>query len=331
MIITIILFFFIVIPRQISSIECTYSDQPFEYHLDQFNDEDFREKLNSYPSYDYLDDNSVMCHVEIYIDYQTRQIIISFADSFDWWQLDEGEGRLDFLIMFTPEYIGGEFYNVLEYACFNQDQCDRNFVFNQIQWLRMANYTAFQSQLTTKLLNNSSKTEKCFIDQRNTQNCSNGICLSKYSHYHKSYFFECLQNPGAVIEVHITTNMIVEEDSPNDYHVEQNQIVRYTCKFDQCNSQAFTDSLVKIVDSWFSIAGMRDGFLALYQPEKPTTFIESNQTISHSSTEDSSSTRMTSTTRRPPSNTARKSFYWTINLFFIYFFSSFYLMTCAFN
>ena len=311
--------FFFVIPQQIYGIDCTYSEQPFEYPLDHFNYEDFCEKLNFYPSYDYIDDNTKMCRVEIYVDYQTRQFIISFADSFDWSRLDEGEGRLDFLIMFTPEYIDGEFYNVLEYACFDVDHCDKNFVLSHIQWLREGNYTRFQSQLQSMLLNNSSKTEKCFIDQRNTLNCSNGICLGKYSHYHKNYFFECHQNPGAVIEVHITTNMIVEEDSVDDFHVEQNQIVRYTCKFNQCNSPTFTDSLVKIVENSFSIREMREGFLALYQPGKQTTSNASNQTIFQTSTEHSISSMTTRTTPKPPLNTAKKSFYLTINLFFMFF------------
>lgn len=311
---------FLVIPQQIYGIECMYSEQPFEYHLDDFNYEDFCEKLSSYPSYDYADDNAMMCRVEIYVDYQTRQFIISFAYSFESSRLDEGEGRLDFLIMFTPEYMDGEFYNVLEYACFDVDHCDKNFVLSHIRWLGEANYTRFQSQLKSMLFNNSSKTEKCFIDQRNTLNCSNGICLGKYSHYHKSYFFDCHQNPGAVIEVHITTNMIVEEDSVDDFHVEQNQIVRYTCKFNQCNSQTFTDSLVKVVENSFSIEAMRDAFLLLYQPGKQTTSNASNQTTLQTSTEYSISSMMTRTTQKPPLNMAEKSFYLTINLFFMFFF-----------
>ena len=315
------LFISLTIPEKSLAIECMYSEQSLEYSLDYFNYEDFEREVNGFPSYDYIDDNVKMCRTEIYVDYQTRLLIISFADTFEWSRLDEGEGRFDFLIMFTPETVDGEFYNVLEYACFDFDQCDKYFVLNHIRWLANVNYTNFQRQLRSTLVKNTTKTDKCYVDQRNVLNCSTGVCLGKYSYYHKNYFFECHQNPGAVIEVHITTYMIVEENPPDDISVEQNQIVRYTCKFNQCNSQAFTDALVKVVENYFSITPMREAFLLLYQQRGQTTWNSTNETILQTSTAffSSSPSVITTMSSESPLNTAKKFSYLTINLFVSFF------------
>ncbi|CAF2792494.1 unnamed protein product [Rotaria sp. Silwood2] len=52
-----------------------------------------------------------------------------------------------------------EFYNVLEYACYDQDQCNKLFVHHHIHWLKQVNYTNFQTHLRSILVNSYNHTE----------------------------------------------------------------------------------------------------------------------------------------------------------------------------
>ena len=135
-------------------IFCIYSEKSFELSLDNFNYDEFKMEINDFPVYDYKDNNIDKCRVEIYIDYKSRLAAVSFGDSFPWSQLNHGEGRLDFLIMFHENNAETEFYNVLEYACYDQDQCNKLFALNHIQWLRQINYTLFEFHLRSLLFSN---------------------------------------------------------------------------------------------------------------------------------------------------------------------------------
>jgi hypothetical protein len=155
------------IPKEIFGIDCVYSDESFELELDDFNYDKFKTEINNFSSYDYTDDNIDMCRVEIYIDYKSRKLIISFADSFNWSPLDDGEALLNFLIVFNENNTEPDFYNVLEYACYDQNQCNKLFVFNHIHWLKQVNYTKLQTQLKSLLFNNSNQTGKTFFSSFN--------------------------------------------------------------------------------------------------------------------------------------------------------------------
>lgn len=155
-----LLFFFLllllIIPGDIVGIYCVYSEGSIEFKLDNFNSTRFENEINAIPTFDYKDDNIDMCRIEIYIDYQSRDLIISFADSFDWSELDDGEERLDFLIMFNKSHDQGEYY-VLEYACFDESQCEKIFLFNNINWIQHINYTVFKQNLKDLLFQNSNQ------------------------------------------------------------------------------------------------------------------------------------------------------------------------------
>ncbi|CAF1095018.1 unnamed protein product [Rotaria magnacalcarata] len=237
----------------------------FTWPLDDFNDDKLQEKINDFPVYDYKDDNVDMCKVEIFIDYTSRLLIISFGDSFEWKQLDHGEGRLDLLIMFNESNTDADIYHVLEYSCYDRNKCNELFVFNHIHWLRQANYTSFQTNLRSILFNNSDKTESCFNDKVHLLNCSSNVCSGKYSTYHKNYFFQCHQNSKASVEVHIITNMIViEENYSNDIYIGEYRIISYTCKFNQCNNQFLTDKLIDIVEKEYQLLSMKKILLESY-------------------------------------------------------------------
>lgn len=158
MILVLLLLLLLNIPKELFGIYCTYSEEPYDWKLDNFNDEEFKKKIDELPSYDYEDYNVDMCRVEIYIDYKSNSLVISFGDSFPWSQLDHGEGRLDFLIVFNETNTDAEFYHLLEYACYDQNHCNKLFVFNHIQWLREVNYTLLQLNLRSILFNNTDKT-----------------------------------------------------------------------------------------------------------------------------------------------------------------------------
>lgn len=154
----IVLLFLLNIPKEIVGIHCVYKEEPTEWELNNFNLSKFQSEINEIPSFDYKDDNIDMCRIEIYIDYQDNTLVISFADSFQWSQLYDGETRLDFLIIFDNKQSQGNYYNVLEYACNDQDHCERLFLFNHIQWLKQVNYTRFENNLKSLLFQNSTKT-----------------------------------------------------------------------------------------------------------------------------------------------------------------------------
>jgi len=97
----------------------------FEWSLDDSNYDEFKLQVNDFPSYDHEDDDTDMRRVKIFIDYKSRLLIISFRDSFKWSDLNHGEERLDSLSIINENNIEPESYNVLEYGCFDQNQCDK--------------------------------------------------------------------------------------------------------------------------------------------------------------------------------------------------------------
>ncbi|CAF3697987.1 unnamed protein product [Rotaria sp. Silwood1] len=254
------------IPLEIFGIYCIYSEGSSEWSLDDLNNDIFKEKVDKYPVYDYNDDNVDMCRVEIYVDYKSRLLIISFGDSFQWSKLDHGEGRLDFLIMFNQDNITqADYYNVLEYACYDQDECNKLFVYHHIDWLININYTQFETNLRSILFQDFNHTEYCFIDKAKLSKCSTGVCSGKYSSYHKNYLFECHKNSEALIEVHITINMIlIEENLLNKINIGEDKIIRYTCKYNQCNNQLLTDKLIDIIQQDFQLSFMKNAFFNYY-------------------------------------------------------------------
>jgi len=85
--------------------------------------------------------------------------------------------------------------------------------------------------------------------------------------------------------------MIVnEENIPKENNVAKNQIIRYTCKYNQCNNQFLTDQLINIVEENFDLSAMEDGFLLYYEEYL------NNQT---DSSKDNSSFPTTSQTEKP--------------------------------
>ncbi len=155
-----IFLFFLCIPQEIFGISCIYSEESLEWKLNEFDLDAFEKTMDEIPNVnvDYKDDNINMCRIEIYIDYQSNQLILSFADSFDWSPLDHGEGRLEFLIMFHQNKSVDGYYHVLEYACHDENQCEKIFLFHHIQWLKQVNYSIFQKHLTDLLFTNASQT-----------------------------------------------------------------------------------------------------------------------------------------------------------------------------
>ncbi len=167
--------------------------------------------------------------------------------------------------------------------------------------------------------------ENCFTGNFNPVKCSSGVCLGKYFNYHNNYLFECHKNAETLVEVHITTSMIIEENRPNEINVLQQQIIRYTCKFNQCNNQLLTDSLINIVGNEFQLTEMKDALIALYQQIDLSDLNVTNEIPFQSSKQEFSSSSTTTTTTTTVSedvifNTANKSFYISINLFLILLF-----------
>ncbi len=155
------LILFLTLWKKLVCLQCIYTEEPMEFLFVNYTSEYLENLINTYPNYDYTNDNINMCRVEIFIDYQEHSVAISFADSFQWSQIDDGEARLDFLIVLNKTAIKSDYLNVLEYACNDNDQCDKTFVLNHIDWLLNVNYSTFEIQLKNLLLTNSTKTGFC--------------------------------------------------------------------------------------------------------------------------------------------------------------------------
>jgi hypothetical protein len=139
-------------------ISCIYSEESFEWSLDEFDHDEFKIYIDQFESDDYNENNEDKCRVEIFMDYKNRSVTISLGDSFPWSQLDDGEGRLDYLIMFNQNNTEADIYNVLEYACYDQNECNKLFVLGHIHWLTQMNYSLFETHLRSLLLDHINKT-----------------------------------------------------------------------------------------------------------------------------------------------------------------------------
>lgn len=102
----------------------------------------------------------------------------------------------------------------------------------------------------------------------NSFNCSTGVCSGKYSTKHNTYLYECYQNFNTLIEVHLTTNILIEGINYNGLDIEEQQIIRYTCQYNLCNNRYLTDLLVNIVKNDFDIKSMRNSLIQLYSSDE---------------------------------------------------------------
>src|ERR1700679_1931398 len=84
------------IPEEIVGIKCVCTKE-IELLLYNFTYNDSKSKIDADPCFDYSD----MCRVQMFVDYNLRKLFIYFADSFEWSQLDDREGRYDFLTVFN--------------------------------------------------------------------------------------------------------------------------------------------------------------------------------------------------------------------------------------
>jgi hypothetical protein len=105
----------------------------------------------------------------------------------------------------------------------------------------------------------------CFTDKKKLIECPKGVCVGKYSKHQQTYLFECHENSDTLTEVHITTSMIIQAFSFGEQKIQEQQIIRYTCKFNQCNQQSLTDALTSIVEKYFPLLEMRDALFLSYQ------------------------------------------------------------------
>ncbi len=155
--------------------------------------------------------------------------------------------------------------------------------------------------------------ESCFNDKTNRINCSNGVCIGKYSTYYQNYYYECYENLDAPIEVHITTTMSIQSDSEYQFSIDKSQMIRYICKFNQCNNQNLTDLIVGIVKENYQLKEMEDAFLSSY-----SIIDYSTQTTIQIPTEfsSSSSSRKSETNKCLSLYIANKYFFITIIILF---------------
>ena len=158
--------------------------------------------------------------------------------------------------------------------------------------------------------------ENCFTDKGISLKCGSGVCSGKYSSASKTYFSECYPKSDSLIEVHITTSMIINEEYIlNGDEIAEHQIVQYTCRYNQCNNQFLTDQLMEIVKNYFDLSSMRNGLLLYYEEYQ-------NNKTSNGRNDDkrdlpNNSTEMSMIEEDNSYNIAHKSFHISINLIWI--------------
>jgi hypothetical protein len=110
--------------------------------------------------------------------------------------------------------------------------------------------------------------------------------------------------------------MIITEENPPD-DIQEQKIIRYICKYEQCNSQSSTDSLINVVDKNFPLQPMRDA-LRLYYQQDP--YQQSPSPILSAPGENLlASTSEPNVNQDISSNNAKTYFHISINLIFILF------------
>jgi hypothetical protein len=109
-------------------------------------------------------DRDEPCRVEITFCYFNQFIEIIFGEAFEPTDLDVNqEVRIDTWIqiadgqtIINPIHID----NIVEFTCDYADECDRQFVFYQLEWLLKANYDQLASIILALLLPDYTKTGK---------------------------------------------------------------------------------------------------------------------------------------------------------------------------
>lgn len=131
------------------TVRCVYCQESFDWSWSNVSWKELDERMiDNVEMSDYDESKNELCRLEIYLDYQSNRSSISFGDSFQWTELNREELRLDYLIRLAEDE-DEQFYNVLEYACANQDQCERNTLQEHLQWLTNVDYSLFHRHLQT--------------------------------------------------------------------------------------------------------------------------------------------------------------------------------------
>ncbi len=116
---------------------------------------------------------------------------------------------------------------------------------------------------------------QCFIDYKNTSQCSNPLCTGIYSTNNTKYEMKCagheLDKPLIYINTHIIpirTNGVGKESIINTAY-EETQIIEYNCNYRHCNSRNITDQIRKIVEAQYDLSAIRS--ILHYVYKEPTT------------------------------------------------------------
>ena len=269
-------------------VRCVYCDDSFDWSWSNVSWKELDERMNDLMEIsDYDQSKNELCRLEIYLDYQLNRSSISFGDSFQWTELNREELRLDYLIRLErrndeekQQQQQEEFYNVLEYACANEEQCERNTLHKHLQWLINIDYSLFHQHLQTLFFDEqtnstgfsslsffspivsflffSSLVKTCLTDKKTFQPCSTGSCSARYSTYYENIQSECSPYPSTSTEVHLTINLIYNQFYQS---IQEAKILRYLCQFDQCNDEQFTQRFTDLVNQHFPLDPMREAFL----------------------------------------------------------------------
>ncbi|CAF1182887.1 unnamed protein product [Rotaria sordida] len=253
-----LLSFFVVITTRCNALLCFDAKTAIVIPLDNFSLNDFMKIIKNFSS----TNGHEKCLVEIQINYGQEILNVLFGSIANSNSLTtNSQIYIDTYIILNQPEIHMESNNIMNNIRFicNTNDCNRQFVFDHLEWLLEVEYNDLVSNISPLLINKNEKTDKCiFGEQNQIQLCPTGICYLEYSMSTDQIRYECENDPDIQPALHIRTYFTIQEDHNREQMAKINFTINYWCQLDGCNNKTIATQIITIIEENYNLFEIKD-------------------------------------------------------------------------
>ncbi|CAF1081837.1 unnamed protein product [Adineta ricciae] len=230
---------------------------------------------------------SCYAHVALFSDSQTLVLI------FDEVHLFSFTTNVDVAVMTTINLLRNEnetlFNNMIAFLCDKEDQCNRLFIFDYLEWLFSARFESVAAAARPLLLPQNSQTGVCYIDEKgNSRQCSSRVC--SFAIQNNETERGCYQTYTSIMTLGIGMKMTLRKTEQQDLTFTQSfDLLAYICFGNLCNSKTNDEQVKQIVKDYYNVSSLeimlKEKFNREYLPDVSSTTSITVKTTSMLSTD----------------------------------------------
>ncbi|CAF1263927.1 unnamed protein product [Adineta ricciae] len=230
---------------------------------------------------------SCYAHVALFSDSQTLVLIFDEVDLFTF------TVNVDVAVMTIINLLRNEnetlFNNMIGFLCDKEDQCNRLFIFDYLEWLFSTRFEGAAAAVRPLLLPQNSQTGVCYIDENgNSRQCSSRVCsfAIQYNQAERG----CFETYTRTMVLGIGMKMTLRKTEQQDLTFTQSfDHLAYICSGNLCNSKTNDEQIKQIVKDYYNVSSLeimlKEKFNREYLPDVSSTTSTTVKTTSILSTD----------------------------------------------